>query len=987
MGLRRFAVYLRCFLEKLWIYARIKKRYGLLTYINYNKGFLMCSIHTLMKKMKKRSSHKILAVLGFSLVLSGLSCEVAFSKGCIIEHFGSWGWNDWRENWKIIKEYDSFPKEGSGGLVVTDNNGGGNARSSGVALKRAYPTSDLSHSIYLRIYGLASNNQGNLDDDFLWLLSNADAPSTAPSSTGNGSVKGDWVGFAINRNCIRLIKYNGGAGTVIRSVCTSPSDYQDKFVFDLDCKKQYHGCSYRIQRYNNKEDWYKPIVWGAGIPGMKMPERIRYDLLGSTRKHNEEQTIGEFSVYTNNNDCGFELSEVELVSSLDHYQIHHDGSALTCAAETIEIKACADKNCSSLAAEPTTVKLKPATGWVQNENMTGNSFTFTGIGTARLEHGTAENVTLGILDLPKGSYKCVDSAGQATRCSLPFYDSGFIFNLDPEETSNVHLATSCQSKNIPILAVRKDEHSQRCVPYFANKDVGVAFHFDYNDPNTGTMPVSIEGTELVGVGHDAKVRLHFNENGESSFAFSYPDAGRITLQASHRKYIEGGNLFIAGNTDVVVKPAGFCVYTDDADSQCASGDTNDSDCTAFLPAGGQFFLKVKGVCAESGDVGDTDYCVGAGNTITPNFRADTARISHNLIAPSLASGGVPGSIDKTSISPADLLEGGGYRMRQAVSEVGVFRFTFVPPTNYHGVENAFGSKTYTSANIGRFVPDHFELAISPDPPEFQNACNGLFTYLGQPFGWQTTPEVTLRAVAGGKFPALTTTNYKGEFWRLDRTIEYTYEDTAAPSAVSDIIPSASTQLISPANIVDGVGRFALNGDYFKHTRPGAANPVNSFLPQVTFTIPKAELTDRDGVCYRKGAGCDDFSVAGIEGVSVKHGRIVVHDNFGAQGEDIENSPFETQYWNDSIWVINDDDDCTSSIGFDTPRAFVTSTPEVKGGKGLLTVSGAGPEPTVQVNAISPSWLACDGSSDCTGDFTFGLSRGNDRIINWREVSR
>jgi MSHA biogenesis protein MshQ len=439
-----------------------------------------------------------------------------------------------------------------------------------------------------------------------------------------------------------------------------------------------------------------------------------------------------------------------------------------------------------------------------------------------------------------------------------------------------------------------------------------------------------------------------------------------------------------GSDSFVTAPAGLCVYSDEVNSDCVSGD---AACSVFKAAGASFALKVKGVCWQSAGETNAQFC---DNTTTPNFRMDNIALTHTLVAP---LSGVAGTL---GVSTANISSSGEASVSQSVSEVGVFTFTADPPDDYLGVSGIFTGTTFTSANIGRFIPHHFDVALSPNPPTFADTCTGggaSFTYLGQSFNWAAVPQWTLRAM---NTASVLTQNYEGSFWKLaDPLSSYSYVDTTVPAGAGPLTPSASSQLLPDTSNCGGTVTMSLTeASGFNYTRPTLSSPISPFAPNVSLTIAQARLTDADNVCYDLGggAGCQGFEVTGITGNHLRHGQTQVMNNFGPETADITNSPFEVRYYNGTAWIVNDADNCTTGLSF-CPSARITDiAPDpVAGGKGTMTVSSLSVPETLPVCPVAPAWLTS--LTDCTaldsscGEFTFGIYRGNDRIINWREVLR
>ena len=661
---------------------------------------------------------------------------------------------------------------------------------------------------------------------------------------------------------------------------------------------------------------------------------------------------------------------------VDHYEIIHDGSALTCVPEDIRIVACSNAACSTLMSTASIITLTPS-GWTG-----GDIVTFTGSANLKLRHTTPETVALGIsvqTPVATNGYKCVSALGGATvSCNMRYYDSGFDFDIPTQ--------TSCkESTNITISAVGRDPGTGKCIPLFAGLSRDISFWSTYITPATGTLPVRVNGTAITGSSPGTPVSLAFNANGQATFKVAYSDAGLVQLNA---RYLGSGNeagLSMLGNDSFVTGPAGLCVYSDAPQSDCPSGN---GSCSAFVAAKTPFPLKVKGVCWQVTGETNSQFC---DNATTPNFMMDNIGLTHTLVAP---LSGVPGSID---ISTANITSGGEVSVQQAVSEVGVFKFTADPPSDYLGAGDIFTGATFTSNNIGRFIPDHFIVTILPDPPVFAESCT-VYTYLGQPFDWQTVPEITITAMNGAATPAITR-NYEADFWKLDANLVYSYMDNNVPALASPLTPQSVTRALPNTSNCGGTVTLALaendgitgNGIFegFNYTRPLLTTPVAPFVPNVTMTIRAVELTDSDAVCYRNAAGCLDFQVNGITGTHMRHGRALAQSVFGPETGPLV-MPVSSFYYDGTTWQKNTDDDCTVFTYGLTPSGIsVTCSPPspvtMTDGAADLTLtpvanSGRG---TVSVGFDFPAWLHPDSAAVAT----FGISRGNDRIINWQELMR
>jgi hypothetical protein len=193
---------------------------------------------------------------------------------------------------------------------------------------------------------------------------------------------------------------------------------------------------------------------------------------------------------------------------------------------------------------------------------------------------------------------------------------------------------------------------------------------------------------------------------------------------------------------------------------------------------------------------------------------------------------------------------------------------------------------------------------------------------------------------------------------------------------------------------------------------------NSEIPPFISTIhlSLASVIDDDGVTAYDADDLGDTGVAedtvitlNPTGKEIRFGRAYLENSFGPETADLP-QPFATQYLNTSgSYVVNDQDDCTN---FDSAKITLTSgtlnenltgvnaiTGQLDNGKTramLLTAPGAGNQGTVTVEYDIYPWLKYDWDWDgvTAKEFnenpnavaTFGVFRGNDRIIYQREVN-
>ena len=450
--------------------------------------------------------------------------------------------------------------------------------------------------------------------------------------------------------------------------------------------------------------------------------------------------IDEVRVYSSALDANAITSIMSLTHNcvaLDHLQIEHDGTALTCQPETVTVRSCADSACTTEYTGNVTVTLTP-TGWTggDTQSVIGGHSSFV------LPHTSPGAVTLGISTpspYPGNGVRCLNTATGINDCTLTYYDSGFIYSVPNQ--------TSCTTSNaITISAVRLSSTSQQCVPTFVSQTRNLNFSLAYSNPTTGTKTVSLNynSTNYNVNSTGVSVPITFNGSGQASFTLSYPDAGQIAVNSQYLGSTATGNagLVMNGSASFVTAPAKLYVYSDDANSDCASASPS---CSAFVRAGAPFTLKIRGACAD--------------NSVTPNFQLNGLTLSHLNVAPAISQGNL--AVNSFAVTATD--NGEHVISNQSVSEVGAFTFTAALPAGGYFGDIIGTTALNTSAIIGRFYPSHFCATpgtfTNRTDPNTATGCTDNFSYLDEEF----TLATTLTAQAYGTACNATgiTRNYSG----------------------------------------------------------------------------------------------------------------------------------------------------------------------------------------------------------------------------------
>lgn len=734
------------------------------------------------------------------------------------------------------------------------------------------------------------------------------------------------------------------------------------------------------------------------------PEEFLLSLAGSTGASVNNHEIENFKV------CALKSRDVG--EQVDHFRFTLPSSdGLTCNAADVQIQACANSSCSELYQQPITATLLPNSlpsaggGWQGGSqvNMTN------GIANLKLRKNSAGNVTVGVQSSvpsakPFSTNLCRYGSGgySAQNCTLNFVDSGFILDV-PNSYAN-------QSVTGTIKAVRKDNASQLCLPSFKNVQKPVSFWSDYLSPNGGQgfRALSV-GVNSVAVGPSsntaAPVVLNFNQNGEASINVSYREAGSLALNARLTGSGDEQDLQLTGQTTFIRVPRALVLSTNHSynlahpDGKCPAADLS---CLVFARADENFNLNIKAV-AEA-PIEDNDFTNNLGVT---NYQQANIELKHTLIAPAT---GVPGALGEVEY---DHQLGSSTTVQQRVSEVGVFDFSLNAPTTYLGLDLASENLPIAVAStgpIGRFIPAYF--SPSSVVTSLQAECevtspnDESFSYLGQPFGYKDNPGIYLhpKSASGSE-----TVNYfDSAWWRYDRQWDNRiYNDTV------NSLPISFDSDLTSVNRVNGVdSRIELSGEILIYQKP--PQPIVPFNSKLDLTLSVSDLTDLDGVCYRETASspCIDYTITDIdEEMKLRWGKLVIHDTYGPETS-VLSQPITSEYFTANGFVTNSFDSCTRLP--DLANFTLTPTDLTLGSGGApevyptlvsqtlalgaaninFTAPGAGHQGFIDtlldLNAHGLSWLRPynDQNSafenEVSGRVQFGLYRGSDRVIWWRE---
>ena len=459
-------------------------------------------------------------------------------------------------------------------------------------------------------------------------------------------------------------------------------------------------------------------------------------------------------------------------------------------------------------------------------------------------------------------------------------------------------------------------------------------------------------------------------DGEDLFTVQYGDAGKVKLHA--KAQLPNGKVIEGVSNDFVYKPAEISLQT----VSNYSGDI-------LAKAGEAFSMTLQAVNADG--------------EVTPSFGRETPQETLNIA--SIADAVLPSENDGNIENAGNFIaqDIGSIRFDNttvAYTEVGNARVTAqISDQDYLGT----GTVT-TDHNIGRFIPFAFEALTA----EFAGTCTDFY-YMGQP----QLIKLSARAVNAG---GAVTANYDGSLAKAI-PLFYAYDDQ---SGLAELLSEHSVSE-NPANDWqwnNGVGQFI-----------GSASVTVSRLlsqqpdgPYENYILGWQLDDQEDGNFYSVLENSELPAMNGaarLDSSSLYYGRVNLQDTYAAMG-DVMPVAGAVEYWQGESFVTNEKDACSTFSRADIQLrddltagpypALETAPAELSVRDGLLNpsdvdinelfrwVSEQESEPySFLFEAQVPAYLQYDWSGD--GDFdetpqaegTFGIYRGRDRQIYWREV--
>ncbi|MBA6380098.1 MULTISPECIES: DUF6701 domain-containing protein [unclassified Colwellia] len=761
--------------------------------------------------------------------------------------------------------------------------------------------------------------------------------------------------------------------------------------------------------------------------------------------HTNEQAgglalVGTFKDFTNN--CGDPI--------IDHYEIEHDGSGLTCEAESIIIKACADADCNTVNLDATDVEL--AINGMVNQTVTvvgrtGVSFDFTNPGAATLS-----------LDQ---TYKCKNDASAS--CDVVFEDTGFRFFSDtegtaiPEQLSAKPSNTGYKASTLKVQAVKKNPTTGACQAAFIDSNTieMLATCVDPNECAGSQVTINNLSTDIpIKTLNNAAsktytgVALNFSNEAVNSaeFIFTYPDAGKVQLHARYNIRDENGdptgNYMLGSSSAFVVRPLGFYINVNGNPKAQSANQVN----SAFKKAGDDFTTSLTAVQWQATDDSDGNGIPDTGadlsdNTTTVNFgneaTSENAIITDSLYLPTLGTEGVLTNVSFTDFSNGIATNGVNNNKSMTYDEVGIVKFA-ANLTN--GTYLGAGDITGVAPYVGRFIPHHFELTTGLDG-DLMSVCDinnpfpaMTFAYSGQmsrtstssisskgSLQYQFAPElfITAKSSICPSGTCTTTSNYTGDFIKLLPS-NVTY---ITPTEDADTLDLLGAKVKLTANLSEGVFleesggviTYAFNAeDNFVYLRDQNTE-ITPFPAKIELGI--AAVSDTDSVVAIDSDGDTDNGrlwALNPEGKEIRFGRASLNNSFGPETSRI-GQVLSVEYFDGTNFVLADTDTCiqynSTNVSFGSLNDVGLDSADIPAVSGafvdiddlpngvtrqiVLPAVASGNQGKVEVIYNIYPWLQYDWhwngvevktlNENPSAIATFGVFRGNDRVILWREV--
>ncbi|TWX70672.1 hypothetical protein ESZ36_03135 [Colwellia demingiae] len=887
------------------------------------------------------------------------------------------------------------------------------------------------------------NFSSNFDQYLIEKLTDGDKNSTGTSTIN--LVAGDYYIGKLQLFANTTINIVGGGQ--VRLFLKDHSDFGDKNSPEGNIKVNIGGAVEQLIIYGYKEVHIKKIskIKGLVYSQFKVSLEGEAELTGAASGGIELKLKNTAKIY-------YECNDSKPV--IDHFEIDTlDGQGITCEADQIIIKACADASCNTVNPDAVDVQLSInnvpyKTVTVSGDNGTSTSYSYTTIGDAELS-----------LDQ---TYECKETS--STPCIVDFKDSGFIFSDIPMQISGKSSNEGFNATTLSLRAVETNTTTGACINTFPNDtDVGVNLSYSCDGGDCkDLLSLSNNGNSYNLTETATAQDLNFSTDSTAIFTLNYPHAGKFIINAQKDVEVEdsdGSKIikdFSASSNAFVERPFGIKLdFSNDSNGSKAlaesSGGVIDTGGTPFKKAGESFTLTATAMQwingqdeTGAGSVPDgipDDFVVFNQNTLkAENFEGGGITINNDLLLPNPGNNPVLNIIESNSFNASTSSLDNQY----SFDEVGIIELNSTLASNdYFGAGDILGKIT----NVGRFTPAYFTQTVESHGTlnaYHYSSCDPItndWTYAGQ------TRELSGLSVGAISYKELLapiihitaynlkdgiTQNYtESGFMKLlkagiditkpvadDETLRLEPIVTGEKVMLSSVMTRGEEPVVTTTKGVVSYTFNALDDFVYEHTKHSKIAPFPAKIP---FLVTRVEDADAINLSTEP----DSTEKVLTQGVEIRFGRWQLDNSYGPETSNLPVT-MRTQHFIDDKFIDNEVENCqvpkvatkisTGEVGdgglnlwdyrlvdLDAGDSLLPSNTDasvenksfVKGVYQSLLFSAPGEsrQGSLQFEYQVPPWLQYDWNNDedftnnPTATLTFGIYRGNDRIIYQREIPR
>jgi len=698
----------------------------------------------------------------------------------------------------------------------------------------------------------------------------------------------------------------------------------------------------------------------------------------------------------------------------DHFEIIHDGQGLTCEAENFTIKACANASCSILNLDNADVQLLINDTADQTITVSGGStsasFAYTNIGAATLS-----------LDQ---TYECKN--GGSTSCDVIFAEAGFVLDIN-----GINDVESCDStKSLLIKAVKLSDDGVSCAPAFTGNQ-SLDFIFDYQQPSVGTKVPALATIDMAAAGISQPRTITFDSSGKATLSIEYKDAGELSFSVA-----EVASSGVSSATlNKVFYPAQLVVST--------ALSSTDSSGIVTQTAGVDFPINVIAQCQDGTVTGNYSPQTDTTLQLSVQQKEPITNTGGLKVGNVTAAATNLATTTWTDVKQSTVNFNGSY------SEVGIINLAardtnylghVINSANYNTVGRFIPAYfTQSVESNGNLIANHSSLCTSNNwvysgqTHENGGATVGSIQYesIDTPMikitAFNHAGEITKNYTEAGFNKLLATgidillpiaDDEKDRMPQIPAILDDKIKISAVMSAGDDPEPSGGSG-------EGGVLIYSFNDtDHFIYEH-NILSKYSPFTAKIPFEITKIEDTDFVNLYAGSNPLINPTEKLITQGVEVRFGRWRMENSFAPETSNLPMPMYIEQYNGSGSFITNPEESCisgavnskvtsgvigsgglalwdyrlvdldiTDSLLTGHTNASITSSTRFDAGvyrELIFSAPMQNRQGSLKVEYQVPHWLQYDWNGD--GNFdqnptaiaTFGLFRGNDRIIYQREV--